>query len=123
MTRGGRGRGGLEGAEAVRPGIGKGGRKLGIKGGLVDKDRLLPGPRSTARKAATKARREDWQHWVSRYTKETEKMIGKCRRENIKCPECKELLDKSVFLNHRLRNCPQQDLKLKMGNWDISNYF
>ena len=115
--RGARGGRGQRGA-----GVGKGGRKLGIRGGLVDKD-SLPGPRSAARKSANKARKEDWQRWLSRYTKETEKLIEKSKRENIKCPECKEKITKSVFLNHRLRNCPQLDPKVKMGNWDISNYF
>ena len=101
---------------------GKGGRRLGIRGGLVDKDNL-PGPRSTARKAATKARKEDWQKWVNRYTKETEDLVKKCKRENLKCPECKEKLSKSIFVNHRLRNCPLPDLKLKMSNWELTNYF
>ena len=51
-------------------GVGKGGRKLGVRGGLVNKDNL-PGPRSTAGRGARKARREDWMKWTKNYKDET----------------------------------------------------
>ena len=42
--------------------MGKGGRKLGVRGGLVDKNNLLAaGPRIAIGRDARKARKADWQ--------------------------------------------------------------
>ena len=102
-------------------GIGKGGRKLGIRGGLVDKNNL-PGPRSTVGREARKARREDWTSWCKNYTRATNDLIKKSKKDFVKCTECQELVGKTVFDKHRTRNCVNLDPKLKLCNWDLANY-
>ena len=117
-SRPGRGRAGGRGR-----GVGKGGRKLGVRGGLVDKNNLLAaGPRTAIGRDARKARKADWQKWVEIYTRETENMIKKTKRDFIKCPECKENISKNGFLNHRTRNCQERDDKMLMSSWDLQNY-
>ena len=50
-------------------------------------------------------------------------MIKKCKKKEIKCPECEEIVLKQSFLKHGTeRGCLNIDPKLKMGNWDLENY-
>ena len=92
-----------------------------MRGGLVDKNHL-PGPRSNAGKGGRQARREDWTLWCENYSRATENLIRKCKKDKIKCPECQEKIDKNVFDKHRTRNCMNIDPKLKLSNWDLGNY-
>ena len=109
------------GAAGWTKGRGKGGKRMGIRGGLVSKD-CLP-PRGKAIIDAKRNRRNDWQEWVKNYKMQTENLIKKARKTELKCPECEENISKSSFLKHRTeRGCINLDPKLKMGNWTIENY-
>ena len=68
-------------------------------------------------------RRNDWQEWVKHYKMQTENLIKKSRKPELKCPECEVNVSKSSFLKHRTeRGCINIDPKLKMGNWTLENY-
>ena len=70
-----------------------------------------------------KQRRNDWQEWVKNYKMQTERLLKKTKKREIKCPECDDIIQKTSFLKHRTeRGCLNLDPKLKMGNWDIENY-
>jgi len=102
-------------------GRGKGGKRMGIRGGLVSKDSLPPRGKTVI--DAKKHRRNDWQEWVKNYKIQTEKMIKKSKKKEIKCPECEENILKQSFIKHRTeRGCMNLDPKLRMGNWDLGNY-
>ena len=103
-----------------RRGVGKGGRKLGVRGGLVDKNNLRPRPKITT--DVRKARKAAWQKWLNIYTTETEKIMKKTKKENVKCPECHEKVMKTVFISHRTKNCLEQDPRVKMASWDLLDY-
>ena len=36
--------------------------------------------------------------WIKIYTIETEKIMKRTRRDNVKCPECHETVDKTSFI-------------------------
>ena len=111
-----------QGGSSHRTGRGKGGKRLGIRGGLINKDRL--GPRSKTITEAKKLRRQDWQEWVKTYKKQTEEYIKKARKSEIKCSECEEIILKKSYLKHRTeRGCHNLDPKLKMSNWTLENYY
>ena len=102
-------------------GRGKGGKRMGIRGGLVNKD-CLP-PRGKAVIDAKRNRRNDWQEWVKNYKMQSERLIKKTKKGELKCPECEEMILKQSFLKHRTeRGCINLDPKLKMGNWTLENF-
>ena len=88
---------------------------------MVSKDSLAPRGKTVIE--AKKNRRNDWQDWVKNYQIQTERLIKKTRRGEIKCPECTENISKKSFMKHRTeRGCLNIDPKLKMGNWTLENY-
>ena len=43
-------------------------------------------------------------------------IMKKSMRDIIKCPECHGNIDKTGFLSHRIRNCLEQDARLRMAS-------
>ena len=102
-------------------GRGKGGRKLRPTQGLLPKDSIQP--RGRAVLEAKKLRRKDWSDWLNMYKSQTEALLKKIKKRDVKCPECNDLIQKKSFLKHRTeRGCPRIDLRIKMSNWSVETY-
>ena len=116
-----RGRVDSDGAVEWSKGRGKGGRKLRPTQGLLPKDRIQP--RGRAVLEAKKLRRKDWSDWLNMYKSQTEALLKKIKKRDVKCPECNDLIQKKSFLKHRTeRGCPRIDLRIKMSNWSVETY-
>lgn len=107
-----------------RRGRGKGGKKLGVRGGLINKDNLINvGPRSRTAEVARQNRKQDWKEWVDQFKLETQGKVDKCRRDIITCPECREKISTANFYNHRIKgHCTKAEPRLKMSNWSLDEY-
>ena len=111
-------------ARGGRKGRGKGGKKLGVRGGLINKDNLVNvGPRSRTAEVARQSRKQDWKEWLEKFKSETQAKVDKCRRDNITCPECREKISLVTFYNHRTKGgCTKAEPRLKMSNWSLDEY-
>ena len=57
------------------------------------------------------------------YKKQTEAVLKRVKKRDVKCPECNDLIQRKSFLKHRTeRGCPRIDLRIKMSNWSVENY-
>ena len=80
-------------------------------------------PRGRAVLDAKKLRRKDWSDWLSMYKKQTEAVLKRVKKRDVKCPECNDLIQRKSSLKHRSeRGCPRNDLRIKMSNLSVENY-
>ena len=109
-------------------GRGKGGRKLRPTQGLLPKDGRRPPTNDPPKRGkiileAKKLRRKDWSEWLQMYKTQTEAILLKAKKRELKCPECSEIVPKKSFLKHRTeRGCTRLDLRIKMAHWSVENY-
>ena len=90
---------------------------------MTKKARESIGLRSKARQTASAARKAAWKQWLDNLISESEAMVQRCRNYTVKCPECREDVVKTNFVNHRTkRGCTAISDRIKMSNWQIENY-
>ena len=84
----------------------------------------LPGKRSKAYRDAMARRRAEWTKFLEDYIASTDSLIQRCRRDTIRCPECRDSIVKEGFMEHRThRGCQKLDPKLNLANWDVENFY
>ena len=84
----------------------------------------LPGKRSKVHRDAMSRRRAEWTKFLENYIASTYLLVRRCRRDIIRCPECRENIAKEGFMEHRThRGCQKIDPKINLANWDVENFY